>query len=74
MILQQNSVNARFNTIPFPWLVFGEKVKVNTVFLRDSTGISDSMLILFGGAVNRGVQVMYPGFELCTNNLISFGV
>ncbi|KAA0034620.1 DExH-box ATP-dependent RNA helicase DExH3 [Cucumis melo var. makuwa] len=56
VLLYANSVNARFNTIPFPWLVFGEKVKVNTVFLRDSTGISDSMLILFGGAVNRGVQ------------------
>ena len=33
-------------------------MKVNTVFLRDSTGISDSMLILFGGAVKCGVQVI----------------
>lgn len=56
VFLYANSVNARYDTIPFPWLVFGEKVKVNTVFLRDSTGISDSMLILFGGAVNCGVQ------------------
>lgn len=56
VLLYANSVNARYDTIPFPWLVFGEKVKVNTVFLRDSTGISDSMLILFGGAVNCGVQ------------------
>lgn len=69
MILHQNSVNARYDTIPFPWLVFGEKVKVNTVFLRDSTGISDSMLILFGGAVNCGVQVMYPGCALLVKNL-----
>ncbi|EMS54496.1 putative ATP-dependent RNA helicase DHX36 [Triticum urartu] len=41
-------------TIPYPWLVFGEKVKVNAVFIRDSTGVSDSILILFGGAVTKG--------------------
>ncbi|KAG5155920.1 hypothetical protein JHK82_013889 [Glycine max] len=29
-------------------------VKVNSVFLRDSTGISDSVLLLFGGNVSRG--------------------
>ncbi|KAF5952437.1 hypothetical protein HYC85_010381 [Camellia sinensis] len=51
----QNSVNARYQTIPYPWLVFGEKVKVNTVFIRDSTGVSDSILILFGGNLNHGV-------------------
>lgn len=60
MILPQNSVNARYQTIPFPWLVFGEKVKVNTVFIRDSTGVSDSILILFGGALSCGVQVITP--------------
>lgn len=58
MFLLQNSVNARYQTIPYPWLVFGEKVKVNTVFIRDSTGISDSILILFGGALNSGAQVL----------------
>lgn len=58
MILLQNSVNARYQTIPYPWLVFGEKVKVNTVFLRDSTGVSDSILILFGGNLNHGVLVI----------------
>ena len=58
MVLLQNSVNARYQTIPYPWLVFGEKVKVNTVFIRDSTGISDSILILFGGALTCGVQVL----------------
>lgn len=59
MVLLQNSVNARYQTIPYPWLVFGEKVKVNTVFVRDSTGVSDSILILFGGALNHGVQVIH---------------
>lgn len=64
MISVQNSVNTRYQTIPYPWLVFGEKVKVNTVFIRDSTGVSDSILILFGGGVVNGVSVI----------LILFGV
>nr|XP_034929190.1 DExH-box ATP-dependent RNA helicase DExH3-like isoform X3 [Populus alba] len=54
VFLYANSVNARYETIPYPWLVFGEKVKVNTVFIRDSTGVSDSILILFGGALACG--------------------
>lgn len=52
-------MNARYQTIPYPWLVFGEKVKVNAVFIRDSTGVSDSILILFGGALSNGVQVVF---------------
>eukprot|EP01018_Ginkgo_biloba_P010933 Gb_08623 [translate_table: standard] len=52
--LYANSVNAREQKIPCPWLVFNEKVKVNSVFIRDSTGISDSILLLFGGALTRG--------------------
>ncbi|WZZ23125.1 hypothetical protein YC2023_124512 [Brassica napus] len=55
--LYANSVNSRFPTIPYPWLVFGEKVKVNAVLIRDSTGVPDSSLILFGGALSTGVQV-----------------
>nr|GMD40646.1 DExH-box ATP-dependent RNA helicase DExH3 [Ipomoea batatas] len=54
VLLYANSVNARYQTIPYPWLVFGEKVKVNTVFIRDSTGVSDSILILFGGNLGNG--------------------
>lgn len=60
--LFQNSVNSRFPTIPYPWLVFGEKVKVNAVLIRDSTGVPDSSLILFGGALSTGVQVISPIF------------
>ncbi|XP_004301561.1 PREDICTED: probable ATP-dependent RNA helicase DHX36-like [Fragaria vesca subsp. vesca] len=56
VLLYANSVNARYQTIPYPWLVFGEKIKVNTVFIRDSTGVSDSILILFGGALTHGIQ------------------
>ncbi|XP_010279410.1 PREDICTED: DExH-box ATP-dependent RNA helicase DExH3 [Nelumbo nucifera] len=54
VLLYSNSVNARELKIPYPWLVFNEKVKVNSVFLRDSTGISDSVLLLFGGNISRG--------------------
>ncbi|KAL2326745.1 hypothetical protein Fmac_020172 [Flemingia macrophylla] len=56
VLLYANSVNARYQTIPYPWLVFGEKVKVNAVFIRDSTGVSDSILIIFGGALSNGIQ------------------
>ncbi|KAG5229852.1 ATP-dependent RNA helicase [Salix suchowensis] len=54
VLLYSNSVNAGVPKIPYPWLVFNEKVKVNSVFLRDSTGVSDSVLLLFGGNIERG--------------------
>nr|XP_027191950.1 uncharacterized protein LOC101508252 isoform X1 [Cicer arietinum]XP_027191951.1 uncharacterized protein LOC101508252 isoform X1 [Cicer arietinum] len=54
VLLYANSVNAAVPKIPYPWLVFNEKVKVHTVFLRDSTAISDSMLLLFGGNISKG--------------------
>ncbi|KAE9597508.1 hypothetical protein Lal_00030035 [Lupinus albus] len=54
ILLSGNSVNGNVPRIPYPWLVFNEKVKVNSVFLRDSTGISDSVLLLFGGNISRG--------------------
>ncbi|KAL1208261.1 DExH-box ATP-dependent RNA helicase DExH5 [Cardamine amara subsp. amara] len=54
VLLYSNSVNARETKIPYPWLVFNEKIKVNSVFLRDSTAVSDSVLILFGGSISKG--------------------
>ncbi|KAI3774002.1 hypothetical protein L1987_48544 [Smallanthus sonchifolius] len=54
VLLYSNSVNAQEPRIPYPWLVFNEKVKVNSVFLRDSTAVSDSVVLLFGGSVTRG--------------------
>ncbi|PKI60012.1 hypothetical protein CRG98_019600 [Punica granatum] len=54
VLLYSNSVNAAAPKIPYPWLVFNEKVKVNSVFLRDSTGISDSALLLFGADISTG--------------------
>ncbi|KAJ9554205.1 hypothetical protein OSB04_018250 [Centaurea solstitialis] len=52
--LHSNSVNARDTKIPYPWLVFNEKIKVNSIFLRDSTAVSDSVLLLFGGSIMKG--------------------
>ncbi|XP_021896216.1 DExH-box ATP-dependent RNA helicase DExH5, mitochondrial isoform X1 [Carica papaya] len=54
VLLYSNSANARESKIPYPWLIFNEKIKVNSVFLRDSTAISDSILLLFGGFISRG--------------------
>jgi hypothetical protein len=51
VLLNQNSVNAKDSQLSYPWLVFNEKVKTNSVMIRDSTGVSDSMLLLFGGQV-----------------------
>ncbi|XWS35012.1 hypothetical protein CRYUN_Cryun21dG0088800 [Craigia yunnanensis] len=56
VLLYSNSVNARESIIPYPWLVFNEKIKVNSVFLRDSTAVSDSVLLLFGGSISRDVD------------------
>ncbi|PWA41750.1 DEA(D/H)-box RNA helicase family protein [Artemisia annua] len=56
VLLYSNSVNSQEPTIPYPWLVFNEKVKVNSVFLRDSTAVSDSVVLIFGGSVSRGVM------------------
>ncbi|XP_010527764.1 PREDICTED: DExH-box ATP-dependent RNA helicase DExH5, mitochondrial [Tarenaya hassleriana] len=54
VLLYSNSVNAREPKIPYPWLVFNEKIKVNSVFLRDSTAVPDSVLLLFGGCISKG--------------------
>ncbi|XP_028099499.1 DExH-box ATP-dependent RNA helicase DExH3-like [Camellia sinensis] len=54
VLLYSNSVNAQEPKIPYPWLLFNDKVKVNSVFLRDSTVVSDSVLLLFGGKISRG--------------------
>ncbi|KAJ0962773.1 hypothetical protein J5N97_027895 [Dioscorea zingiberensis] len=54
VMLYSSSVNGREAKIPYPWLVFNEKVKVNSVFLRDSTAVSDSVLLLFGGNISQG--------------------
>lgn len=78
-------MNAEVPKIPYPWLVFNEKVKVNAVFLRDSTGVSDSILLLFGGNISRGGLVSYSkllylcapfllGVKIICLNSVLFGI
>ncbi|KAF8396362.1 hypothetical protein HHK36_017979 [Tetracentron sinense] len=43
------SVNARVNLFPLPFMVYSEKVKTTSIYIRDSTNISDYALLLFGG-------------------------
>ena len=44
------SVNARFGaSFPFPWVVYGEKVKTGAVYLRDSTCVPACGVLLLGG-------------------------
>ncbi|KAJ4848988.1 hypothetical protein Tsubulata_018727 [Turnera subulata] len=59
-----NSANARESKIAYPWLIFNEKIKVNAVFLRDSTAVSDSMLLLFGGSVSKGETLLNPRMDV----------
>uniref|UniRef100_A0A7N0VCD2 RNA helicase n=1 Tax=Kalanchoe fedtschenkoi TaxID=63787 RepID=A0A7N0VCD2_KALFE len=54
VLLNSNSVNSKESTMAYPWLIFNEKIKVNSIFVRDSTAISDSALLLFGGNITRG--------------------
>ncbi|KAG4984496.1 hypothetical protein JHK87_029245 [Glycine soja] len=54
VLLYSNSVNAWETKILYPWLVFNDKIKVNSVFLRDSTAVSDSVVLLFGGSLLKG--------------------
>lgn len=43
------SVNAGVHLFPLPYMVYSEKVKTTSIFIRDSTNISDYALLLFGG-------------------------
>ncbi|KAL8196392.1 hypothetical protein R6Q57_024687 [Mikania cordata] len=54
VLLHSKSINAHASNISYPWLVFNKKVKVNSVYLQDSTAVSDSMLLLFGGSILKG--------------------
>lgn len=47
--IHPGSVNARVHLFPLPYLVYSEKVKSSSIYVRDSTNISDYALLLFGG-------------------------
>nr|DAD48355.1 TPA_asm: hypothetical protein HUJ06_018292 [Nelumbo nucifera] len=46
------SVNAGVYLFPLPYMVYSEKVKTTSIYIRDSTNISDYALLLFGGNLN----------------------
>ncbi|KAM7269959.1 hypothetical protein ACFE04_029173 [Oxalis oulophora] len=54
VIPKLNSVNAQESKIPYPWLAINENFKVSSVFLRDSSAVSDSVLLVFGGTISKG--------------------
>ncbi|XP_059668650.1 DExH-box ATP-dependent RNA helicase DExH1 isoform X2 [Cornus florida] len=43
------SVNAGIHLFPLPYMVYSEKVKTTSIYVRDSTNISDYALLMFGG-------------------------
>ncbi|KAM7505061.1 hypothetical protein LguiB_003965 [Lonicera macranthoides] len=43
------SVNAGVHLFPLPFMVYSEKVKTSSIYIRDSTNISDYALLMFGG-------------------------
>ncbi|XP_023768072.1 DExH-box ATP-dependent RNA helicase DExH1 isoform X2 [Lactuca sativa] len=43
------SVNAGVHIFPLPFMVYSEKVKTSSVYIRDATNISDYALLMFGG-------------------------
>ncbi|KAL6010391.1 hypothetical protein ACLOJK_000822 [Asimina triloba] len=47
--IHPSSVNAGVHVFPLPYMVYSEKVKTTSIFIRDSTNISDYALLLFGG-------------------------
>ncbi|XP_057805318.1 DExH-box ATP-dependent RNA helicase DExH1 isoform X1 [Salvia miltiorrhiza] len=47
--IHPGSVNAGVHLFPLPYMVYSEKVKTSSIYLRDSTNISDYALLMFGG-------------------------
>ncbi|KAJ7942755.1 putative ATP-dependent RNA helicase [Quillaja saponaria] len=47
--IHPSSVNAGVHVFPLPYMVYSEKVKTTSIYIRDSTNISDYALLLFGG-------------------------
>ncbi|XP_031498621.1 DExH-box ATP-dependent RNA helicase DExH1 isoform X2 [Nymphaea colorata] len=47
--IHPSSVNAGIHLFPLPYMVFSDKVKTTSVFVRGSTNISDYTLLMFGG-------------------------
>ncbi|KAK3239762.1 hypothetical protein CYMTET_50331 [Cymbomonas tetramitiformis] len=63
-----SSVNASVSQFTTNFLVYSEKVKTSSIFIRNSTMVSDYALLLFGGALRPGPE---PGtFTMGRGNLV----
>ncbi|KAG8091918.1 hypothetical protein GUJ93_ZPchr0012g20870 [Zizania palustris] len=51
--IHPSSVNAGVHQFPLPYMVYSEKVKTASIYVRDSTNISDYALLLFGGSLSQ---------------------
>lgn len=49
--IHPSSVNSGVHIFPLPFMVYSEKVKTTSIYIRDSTNISDYALLLFGGSL-----------------------
>ena len=56
-IFIQNSILSKMEKIQFPWLAFSGKIRSGNILLQDATGITDSMLLLFGGKIYLSEKV-----------------
>lgn len=70
------SVNAGVHLFPLPFMVYGEKVKTSSIYIRDSTNISDYALLMFGGHLipsksGKGIEMLdgYLHFSASKNVL-----
>ncbi|XP_024515116.1 DExH-box ATP-dependent RNA helicase DExH3 [Selaginella moellendorffii] len=69
VLLSASSVNSRDFNPKNPWLMYSEKIKMSSVMVRDSTCISDSTLLLFGGKLIDGHA---PGHILMQGSYLEF--
>lgn len=51
VILHPASVNSYLSSFPYPWLVYNEKVKTTSIYIIDSSNISDYAVLMFGGSL-----------------------
>ncbi|XP_073317491.1 DExH-box ATP-dependent RNA helicase DExH1 isoform X3 [Primulina huaijiensis] len=47
--IHPGSVNAGVHLFPLPYMVYSERVKTSSIYIRDCTNISDYALLMFGG-------------------------
>lgn len=61
--LHPSSVNSHVTSFPLPYLVYSDKVKTSSIYIRESTNISDYALLMFGGSLTpshsgKGIEML----------------